>query len=109
MFTFASNGLAATAAFTSLVIFILGTAVIVRGRSLIDSLFFVVTTVISGWCGAFAMMYGATTPDHALTWARLGNFASACVAPAIFHFAAVVVGRSRALRYQIVTAWAGCF
>ena len=42
------------------------------------------------------MMYGAPAADSALTWARLGNLASACIAPAIFHFAAVVVGRDAA-------------
>src|SRR5437763_10026690 len=54
------------------------------------------------------MMYASTNADAALMWARLGNFFAALVAPAIFHFAAIYVGRARALRNVIAASWALC-
>ena len=61
-------------------------------------LFFAITAAASGWLGSFSLMYASRHAEAALVWARLGNFFAALVTPAIFHFAAVYVGRERALR-----------
>jgi diguanylate cyclase (GGDEF)-like protein/PAS domain S-box-containing protein len=109
MATFHLNGLAGASAFTALVVFILGMAVLIRRRSLPHALFFVVTTTVSAWSGAFAFLYGETSAKDALVWARAGNLAACFVAPALFHFVAVFLQRGRSLRYQIAAAWGGCF
>ena len=103
------SGSAIAAAFSALFILILGIAAGVRGRaSSAGVLFFGVTAAVSGWLASFAMMYASTNADAALMWARLGNFFAALVAPAIFHFAAIYVGRARALRNVIAASWALC-
>ena len=109
MANFHLNGLAGASAFTALVVFLLGTAVLIRRRSLPHALFFLVTTSVSAWCAAFALLYGAADEQNAVVWARAGNLAACFIAPAVFHFVAVFLQRGRALRYQIAVAWAGCF
>jgi diguanylate cyclase (GGDEF)-like protein/PAS domain S-box-containing protein len=108
MITFHAEGLAGAAAVTALATLIAGTVVLVRGRSLVHALFFVVTAAVSAWCAGFAVMFGARDAPTALVFARLANFATSFIAPAVFHFAAAFVGRARKLRFQIMTAWGGC-
>ena len=89
MANFHLNGLAGASAFTALIVFLLGTAVLIRRRSLPHALFFVVTTAVSAWCAAFAFLYGAPDEENAVVWARAGNLAACFIAPAILHFVAV--------------------
>jgi diguanylate cyclase (GGDEF)-like protein/PAS domain S-box-containing protein len=108
MITFHAEGLAGAAAVSALATLILGTVVLIRGRSLIHVLFFIVTAAVAMWSAAFAVMFGAFDAATALVWARVANLAAALISPAVFHFAAVFVGNARKLRFQIMTAWAGC-
>src|SRR5213076_3625404 len=71
-------------------------------------LFAAITGAVSGWLGSFAMMYASIRVEEAVVWARVGNFAAALIAPAIFHFAAVYIGRERALRRVIAASWTIC-
>jgi diguanylate cyclase (GGDEF)-like protein/PAS domain S-box-containing protein len=107
--TYGANGLALAAAFSAAAIVMLGIAVAVRGRmSAPGMLFAAITLAIGGWLGSFAFMYASRNDAAALFWARAGNFAAALIAPAIFHFAAIYVGRERALRRVIAASWAIC-
>ena len=81
MATFHLNGLAGASAFTAAIVFILGTAVLIRRRSLPHALFFLVTTAVSAWCSAFALLYGETSAQNAVIWARAGNLAACFIAP----------------------------
>src|ERR1051326_3023263 len=105
MTNFHLNGLAGASAFTALVVFLLGTAVLIRRRSLPHALFFLVTMAASTWGAAVALLYGPADAQNAVVWARAGNLAACFIAPAIFHFVAVFLQRGRALRYQIAVAW----
>ena len=107
--TYGAHALSVAAAFSALVILILGIGVGVRGRRSGSSiLFFAITAAASGWLGSFSLMYASQTAEAALVWARVGNVFAALVTPAIFHFAAVYVGRARALRKVIAISWALC-
>ena len=107
--TYSANGLAAAAALSAIAVIILGTVVWIRARdSAAGVLFFAITAAASGWLGSFAMMYASHNADVALVWARAANFAAALIAPAVFHFAAVYIGRAHALRHLIAISWAVC-
>src|SRR5262245_17587233 len=100
--TYVAHALSIAAAFSALVILILGIAVGVRGRaSAAGVLFFAATAAASGWLASFSLMYASQLAGAALVWARVGNFFAALVTPAIFHFAAIYVGRARPLRRVI--------
>ena len=107
--SYGATGLASAAAFSALAILIIGVAVSLRGRaSTAGILFFVITAAVSAWLGSFALMYASRTADVATFWARAGNLAAAFIAPAVFHFAAVYVGRNTVLRRVVAGSWALC-
>jgi diguanylate cyclase (GGDEF)-like protein/PAS domain S-box-containing protein len=107
--TYGATGLAIAAAFSAVSVFVLGVAIGIRGRGAAGALlFFGITTAASGWLASFAIMYTSQRPETAIAWARAGNFFAALIAPAIFHFAAVYVGRGRQLRNVLAASWAIC-
>ena len=106
---YGAHALSVAAAFSALFILILGVGVGVRGRASGSGvLFFAITAAASGWLASFSLMYASQAAATALVWARVGNFFAALVTPAIFHFAAVYVGRTRALRKVIAASWTLC-
>jgi diguanylate cyclase (GGDEF)-like protein/PAS domain S-box-containing protein len=103
------NALAYASAFTAVAILVLGIVVLLRGRgSAAGALFFATTAAAAGWLIGFSLMYSSVSAETALFWARVGHFMAALVPAATFHFAAVCVGRGRALRKYVMTFWAAC-
>ena len=105
----ARDALALATLFTAVAIFLLGGAVIARGRaSLLSSLFFLMTFGASGWLAFDAATFVAGDAALAVAFARAA-LASACVVPAaVFHFAAVYTKRSRRLAGVVAACWIFC-
>jgi diguanylate cyclase (GGDEF)-like protein/PAS domain S-box-containing protein len=107
--SYAANALSFATALAAAAILLLGLAVLMRGRGVpASTLFFLVTLADAGWLTSFAAMYGATDPAVALLWARLGYVFGSLIPAAVFHFAAVFVGRRRQYTLPIFLFWAGC-
>ena len=87
-------------------VFLLGAAVLWRGRLRgATPHFFALTVVTATWLAAWAPMYATRDASVALVWARIGYAAGVLLPAVIFHFAARMVGRHRGLRGAIVLAW----
>jgi len=105
----ASDALALATLFTSVAIFLLGGAVVARGRgSLLSSLFFLMTLGASGWLAFDAATFVAPDAALALIFSRAALASAAIVPAAIFHFAAVYTKRASALAGVIVACWLFC-
>jgi len=102
------NGLAWATLITAAAIFLLGLAILLRARGFTSFLFFLITTVTTGWLASFAFMYAAPDARSALTFARFGHFCSALIPAAVFHFAANYVGKGRTLRSLARVFWILC-
>lgn len=101
------GGISVATAGTAVAILLIGTTVLIRGRSTFPSfLYFVFTCAASGWLLAFAMMYAAQHESVALGWARVGLLAAAALPPALFHLV-TQYDSHRALRRRVVhLCWA---
>ncbi|HEV2722133.1 MAG TPA: PAS domain S-box protein, partial [Thermoanaerobaculia bacterium] len=105
----ASDALALATLFTSVAIFLLGGAVVARGRgSLLSSLFFLMTLGASGWLAFDAATFVAANASLALIFARAALASAAIVPAAIFHFAAVYTKRASRLAGVITAGWLFC-
>jgi diguanylate cyclase (GGDEF)-like protein/PAS domain S-box-containing protein len=107
--TYSPNALSFVTVIVSVAILLLGAGVLIRGRKLAASrLFFVISLAVALWQLSFAVMYAAGDATTAAFWARLNFFLGSLIVPAMFQFAAEVVGGRRHYRWQILLFWLAC-
>ncbi len=92
-----------------MIILALGVAIVARARgSLISLCFLGMSVSAAAWLAAASAVYDSHDPVQAMVWARIAAFFSSLIPAATFHFAAVYVGKRRALRGAIAFCWMFC-
>ncbi|HJW93180.1 MAG TPA: PAS domain S-box protein [Thermoanaerobaculia bacterium] len=103
------SALAFATAFTASIIFLVGLAVLIRGRAaLAPALFCAMSSAAAAWLGSFALMYASRTEASALTFARVGHLMVCLIPAAAFHFAVVYTNNRPKLRGWTALVWFFC-